>query len=202
MRFAKYFFQQNYYRTLGRGVVFATSGRLGLGAGYGQDLLFSEKFLRRRRQQRARVQAGCARARWMCLGIPTGGNALLVFNEEMRFPMFWRFRGVGFFDAGNVFEKAGDLSFGGLRAGTGVGLRVVTPFALLRVDLGTPDSPAAGRRAREVVFLDRPVVLAPSRYRPRTVRRIDSTSGRSGALGASLTKVLKLFAIKSMRLTR
>ena len=71
-------------------------------------------------------------------GDPAGGNALLVFNEEMRFPIAWRFRGVGFFDAGNVFATVGDLGFGTLRAGTGVGLRVQTPFALLRVDLGTP----------------------------------------------------------------
>ena len=39
-------------------------------------------------------------------------------------------------------------------------------------------------------------------YRPRTVRMMDSTSGRSGAFGASLTNVLKLFPIRSMRLTR
>ena len=61
-----------------------------------------------------------------------------MFNEEIRFPIAWRFRGVGFLDAGNAFGTVGDLRFGGLRAGTGFGLRVVTPFALLRVDLGTP----------------------------------------------------------------
>ncbi len=44
LRFAKYFVQQNYYRTLGHGLVFATSGRLGLGAGYGQELILSERF--------------------------------------------------------------------------------------------------------------------------------------------------------------
>jgi len=77
-------------------------------------------------------------------GDPTGGNALLIFNEELRFPIAWRFRGVGFFDAGNVFPTPGDMSFGQLRAGTGVGLRVVTPFALLRVDVGTPIRPQPG----------------------------------------------------------
>jgi outer membrane protein assembly factor BamA/autotransporter translocation and assembly factor TamB len=141
--YAKYFFQQNYYRTLGRGVVFATSGRIGFGAGYGQDLVFSEKFLAGGGNSvRGYDQDGLGPVDF--LGFPIGGNSLLVFNEELRFPMFWRFRGVGFFDAGNVFEKAGDLSLRGLRAGTGLGLRVVTPFALLRVDLGTPIRPQPG----------------------------------------------------------
>jgi outer membrane protein assembly factor BamA len=142
VRFAKYFFQQNYYQTLGGSLVFATSARIGLAAGYGQDLVLSEKFF---------AGGGNSVRGYRQDGLgpvdvfgPTGGNALLVFNEELRFPIAWRFRGVGFFDAGNVFAKIGDLRFGGLRAGTGVGLRVVTPFAMLRVDLGTPLSPRPG----------------------------------------------------------
>ena len=57
-------------------------------------------------------------------GDPAGGNALLVFNEELRFPIIWRFRGVGFIDAGNAFATIRDLGLRGLRAGAGVGLRV------------------------------------------------------------------------------
>ena len=78
------------------------------------------------------------------LGDPAGGNALLVFNEELRFPIAWRFRGVGFFDVGSAFATIRDLSLGGLRAGTGFGLRVQTPFALLRADVATPVSPKPG----------------------------------------------------------
>jgi outer membrane protein assembly complex protein YaeT len=137
LRFSKYFFQQNYYRPLGRGVVFATSGRLGLAAGYGQELIRSERFFAGGGNSvRGFIEETLGPAD--VFGDPAGGNALLVFNEEIRFPIVWRFRGVGFFDAGNVFATPGDLGFGTLRAGTGVGLRVQTPFALLRVDLGTP----------------------------------------------------------------
>jgi outer membrane protein assembly factor BamA len=143
LTFVKYFFQQNYYRALGRGVVFATSGRLGLGAGFGQDLILSEKFFAGGGNSvRGFKQDGLGPVD--VLGDPAGGNALLVFNEELRFPIVWRFHGVGFFDAGNVFPTIGDLGFGSLRAGTGVGLRVVTPFAILRVDLGTPIGPRPG----------------------------------------------------------
>ena len=77
-------------------------------------------------------------------GDPAGGNALLVFNEELRFPIAWRFRGVGFFDAGNAFATIDELSLRRLRMGAGVGLRVQTPFALLRADLGTPLAPKPG----------------------------------------------------------
>jgi outer membrane protein assembly factor BamA/autotransporter translocation and assembly factor TamB len=143
LRFAKYFVQQNYYRTIGRGVVFATSGRLGLAAGYGQDLVFSEKFF----------AGGGNSVRGFTddtlgpadpLGGPAGGNALLVFNEELRFPIAWRFRGVGFFDAGSAFETVGDLRLRGLRPGVGAGLRVQTPLVLLRADVGTPVRPRPG----------------------------------------------------------
>ena len=78
-------------------------------------------------------------------GDPAGGNALLVFNEELRFPIIWRFRGVGFIDAGNAFATIRDLGLRGLRAGAGVGLRVQTPFALLRVDLGAPLGSRVGK---------------------------------------------------------
>jgi outer membrane protein assembly factor BamA len=143
LRFAKFFFQQNYYRALGGSLVFATSGRLGLAAGYGQDLVQTEKFFAGGGNSvRGYRQDGLGPVD--VFGNPAGGNSLLVFNEELRFPIAWRFRGVGFFDAGNVFAKIGDLRFGELRAGTGVGLRVVTPFAMLRVDLGTPVSPRPG----------------------------------------------------------
>jgi outer membrane protein assembly factor BamA len=137
LHYSKYFFQQNYYRTLGHGVVFATSGRLGLEASYGQELILSEKFFAGGGNSvRGYKQDGLGPVDFF--GDPVGGSALLVFNEEIRFPIAWRFRGVGFFDAGNAFATISDVGFGGLRAGTGLGLRVVTPFALLRLDLGTP----------------------------------------------------------------
>ena len=77
-------------------------------------------------------------------GDPAGGNALLVLNEELRFPIVWRLRGVAFLDAGNVFTTIGDVTLSGLRTGAGFGLRVQTPFALLRADLGAPLVPRSG----------------------------------------------------------
>jgi outer membrane protein insertion porin family len=72
------------------------------------------------------------------LGFPVGGSALLTLNGEVRFPVWRWFRGVGFVDAGNVFQSRRDLSFRDLAAGYGFGLRIVSPYALIRVDFGIP----------------------------------------------------------------
>ena len=56
---------------------------------------------------------------------------------------------MGFLDAGNVFPTISEVSFSDLKVGVGLGLRVDTPFALLRVDFGVPLSREPGdRRAR------------------------------------------------------
>jgi outer membrane protein assembly complex protein YaeT len=137
LRFSKYFVQQNFYRRLGRGLVFATSGRLGLANGYGQDLIPSERF-RTGGANSVRGFGDDTLGPRDAFGDPAGGNALAVANEELRFPIAWRFRGVAFFDAGNVFPSVSDLRIRRLRPAAGAGLRVQTPFALLRLDVGTP----------------------------------------------------------------
>lgn len=69
-------------------------------------------------------------------GFPAGGGGLAVVNLEMRSP-YWKGLGaVGFFDAGNVFRRAGDISLSEFRPATGVGLRYRSPLGPLRVDLG------------------------------------------------------------------
>ena len=70
------------------------------------------------------------------LGNPIGGQGLLTLNQEMRFPVYRWLRGVAFVDSGNVFEEATGIRLGELVGSAGIGLRVVTPFVLLRVDYG------------------------------------------------------------------
>jgi outer membrane protein assembly factor BamA len=126
--------QAYYFRPWHR-VVFASAGRFGVVSPRGgQTLLPSELFL----AGGARTVRGVAEED---LGPrdffgPTGGRALLVLNQEVRFPLFKWVRGVGFFDAGNVFPEPRDIAFGRLVTGVGAGLRVTTPFALLRIDYG------------------------------------------------------------------
>ncbi len=132
---AKLLLQQSLYRRLGRVVV---AGRAQLGSGFGDEALIrSQRFL----------LGGATTVRGYgentlgprdVLGLPAGGDALLALNAELRFPVRGWVLGVAFVDAGNVFETRGDLSFRNLAVGYGLGLRLASPFAMLRIDFGVP----------------------------------------------------------------
>jgi len=69
-------------------------------------------------------------------GDPAGGEAVFVTNNEIRFPLVHIFDGVGFLDIGNVYPKVSDFDLSQVRKSAGFGLRVRTPFFLLRLDYG------------------------------------------------------------------
>jgi outer membrane translocation and assembly module TamA len=69
-------------------------------------------------------------------GFPTGGNAEVVLNAELRVAAVKGFTGVTFFDAGNIFAHTGDLSFTDLRPAAGFGVHYRSPFGPIRVELG------------------------------------------------------------------
>ena len=71
---------------------------------------------------------------------PLGGTKLLVVNGEIRTPLFWRLGGVLFADAGNTFTEQNAIRFRDLAVGVGFGLRINTPLAPVRIDLGFPRS--------------------------------------------------------------
>jgi outer membrane protein insertion porin family len=67
---------------------------------------------------------------------PTGGNVFAMENLELRFNV-WKGLGlVTFLDGGNVWQKAGEFSFGSIKYTTGIGLRYNTPVGPIRVDFG------------------------------------------------------------------
>ena len=113
------------------------AGRVQLGTGYGEEgLAFSERFLLGGATT-VRGYAENSLGPRSSFGLP-GGDALLAFNGELRFPVRGWVQGVGFVDAGNVFERRSDISLGDLAVGYGIGLRLASPFAMLRVDFGLP----------------------------------------------------------------
>jgi outer membrane protein insertion porin family len=70
-------------------------------------------------------------------GFPLGGNAELLFNVELRVPLWWKnFETHGFLDTGNVFRRAVDLNFGEFRSAVGFGFLYKSPVGPLRFDLG------------------------------------------------------------------
>jgi outer membrane protein insertion porin family len=69
-------------------------------------------------------------------GVSNGGNGLVIFNAELRFPV-WRQRSLGgavFIDTGNVFAKVSEIDLGQLRSGVGFGIRWKSPVGPLRLD--------------------------------------------------------------------
>lgn len=71
---------------------------------------------------------------------PVGGEAILVGNAEVTFPLYENvLKGAIFYDVGNVWESTGDfMDFGELKSGAGIGVRVKTPVGPVRVDWGYP----------------------------------------------------------------
>ncbi|HEX9265044.1 MAG TPA: outer membrane protein assembly factor BamA [Candidatus Binatia bacterium] len=67
-----------------------------------------------------------------------GGDTAAVMNAELLFPIMEQYgvRGVAFFDMGNAF--ANGFNFGDLRRSVGAGVRWMSPFGPLRVELGFP----------------------------------------------------------------
>jgi outer membrane protein insertion porin family len=85
-------------------------------------------------------------------GFPLGGNSLLFFNTELRFPLLGEnIGGVLFHDAGNVYDRIGDISFrfhqrnnqdfDYMVHAVGFGLRYKTPIGPVRADLAYSINP-------------------------------------------------------------
>jgi outer membrane protein assembly factor BamA len=61
---------------------------------------------------------------------------MFVLNQEARVPIYKWVGGVAFIDSGNIFGQPRDFRLGELTTSIGAGLRLSTPFALLRADYG------------------------------------------------------------------
>lgn len=117
-------------------LVYAGGVRVGLGKGLGgQDLIRSERFF----------AGGGTSVRGFAqntlgpvdfLGEPSGGNSLFITNQEIRFPAWRFFDGVGFLDAGNLYQSVSNFRPWDLRAAAGVGVRMRTPYFVFRLDYG------------------------------------------------------------------
>jgi outer membrane protein assembly complex protein YaeT len=137
-RTTKMLVQQLYFMPFDR-LVLATRAQLGIE--FSSDtLLFSERFF----------LGGATTVRGYgentlgpfdeVLEEPAGGDGLVLLNAEVRFPVRGWVQGVAFVDAGNVFIGKRDLSVTNLKVGYGIGLRLASPFAMVRADVAFPAS--------------------------------------------------------------
>ncbi|MEP6537734.1 MAG: BamA/TamA family outer membrane protein, partial [Bryobacteraceae bacterium] len=69
-------------------------------------------------------------------GSAAGGDAVFILNNEIRFPLFSIVDAAGFVDIGNVYSKVSNFSLTDLRKTAGLGLRIRTPYFLIRFDYG------------------------------------------------------------------
>jgi outer membrane protein insertion porin family len=74
-----------------------------------------------------------------------GGEAMLISNVEVTFPLFKKLiKGAVFYDVGNVWEEAslegvwGAKDDAGFKMGAGLGVRVKTPIGPVKLDYGYP----------------------------------------------------------------
>ncbi len=178
--FFRGYFQNSSYYTLGRNFVFARSVRFGAELPYGNtveesttpppsctstepvdivsEIPLPERFFAGGGTTLRGFSLNQAGPRDPCTGFPIGGLALLIFNQELRFPMRlpWvgnRIGGTIFYDGGNVYSdvssitlrwKAPSLTNLNYFSHTvGFGFRYGTPIGPVRIDLGYQLNPAA-----------------------------------------------------------
>ena len=134
-------------------LVYATGIRIGLGWGLGSDrpVPRSERFY----AGGAATLRGFAQNAVGPIGLdrtPLGGEAMIVLNNELRVPLISIVDGVAFADIGNVFPTVRDFSLTDLRQSVGIGLRVRTPWVLLRGDYGIVIDPRPGEPRSRIYF--------------------------------------------------
>jgi outer membrane protein insertion porin family len=69
---------------------------------------------------------------------PVGGNTSINGTAEYSYPIIERVRGAVFFDIGNVYPDAYEVTVSDLKSDAGIGLRLNLPIGPLRLDYGYP----------------------------------------------------------------
>jgi len=135
--FVKFSFYGNYYHSLGKRFVFAASFRGGLASGYNRtaDLPIVERFFLGGRTTVRGYDQDMLGPKGDD-GNPTGGNAFLMQNLELRASLGKGIGLVAFLDGGNVWLEANDIDLGEWKFTPGIGLRYKTPVGPLRLDYG------------------------------------------------------------------
>ncbi len=73
--------------------------------------------------------------------VPLGGDALIVGNAELRFPIYKFIGGALFYDVGNVFESLSAIPSSKFENDFGIGISIRTPVGPVRVDFAYNPNP-------------------------------------------------------------
>ena len=80
------------------------------------------------------------------------GTVAVSSKTEFRFPIYRQFRGIVFYDAGNVYARFQDFHPTDVRHVLGAGLRYDMPLGPLRLEYGHKLDRRPGESAGEVFF--------------------------------------------------
>ena len=166
--FAQFVSQSAYYKGIGKGIVWASSLRVGLEQPFaGSEVPVSSKFfagggstlrgfpLNGAGPQRTIAVCGNPSDPSTCskITVPNGGNELLIINTELRYPLNFIKQGLGivtFYDGGNVFPTVGFHDFTELYSNNvGIGFRYATPVGPVRIDIGRNLNPVPGIKSTQ-----------------------------------------------------
>jgi outer membrane protein insertion porin family len=154
--FAKGLFRNSSFHRIGRDLVFARSTQFGVIIPVNAsavEIPLPERFFSGGATSIRSFPENQAGPRDLLTGFPLGGNALLINNLELRFPLFGdNLRGVLFEDAGNVYQSLSTLSFQFRQPNIqsfdymvqdiGIGFRYRTPIGPIRIDFSfSPNAP-------------------------------------------------------------
>jgi outer membrane protein insertion porin family len=154
--FGRLLLRNSTFKRIGRDLVFARSTQIGVIVPVNAaaiDIPLPERFFSGGATSLRSFPENQAGPRDTTTGFPLGGNALLINNLELRFPLFGdNLRGVLFEDAGNVYQSLSTVSFGFRQPSLqsfnymvqaiGIGFRYRTPIGPVRVDFSiSPDAP-------------------------------------------------------------
>lgn len=152
INFLKSSFYINKYTKITKGLILATSLRVGNAWLYGKtkELPISERyFLGGRDTVRGYAQNTLGPKKD---NQPTGGKAFLMGNIELRTYLGKNLSVVNFLDFGNLWNRVGDIEPTNLKYTTGIGLRYKTPIGPIRVDYGYKLNRQKGESYGEIHF--------------------------------------------------
>ncbi len=151
LTFVKGFGQLFLHRPLSPAWTWSQGLRLGLARGFGGQIVIPSERFRAGGSDSLRGFARNAVGPRDVLGEPSGGEAVLIVNQELRYRHGSGWGLALLWDFGNVFERVGDLGLD-LRHDVGGGLRWASPVGLLRLDLAFPLARQAGENAYRLSF--------------------------------------------------
>jgi outer membrane protein insertion porin family len=130
--------QNSYHRALPASLLAALGMRFGLALPYGGDdeIPISERYYAGGAYSLRGFETDLAGPLDPETDKPVGGNALLIGNLEIRYPLLRMIKIAGFYDVGNVFRTFRKISTNNISHTLGIGLRVRTPLGPVRVDYG------------------------------------------------------------------